>query len=66
LVAASKDLSERIARLERLLDGLENARRARGLKGGESPSDEGQSALARLVDISALLQQRVTRADWAD
>jgi hypothetical protein len=58
-----RDLPERIARLERLLDGLEDARRA-GAGGHAGPSDTpGPSPIDRLRDIAAVLQQRATVAD---
>ena len=59
----SNDLSARIARLEHLLDGLQNGRGAATAGSGDSTVDRGQSALARLLDIAALVQQRATRAD---
>ncbi len=58
-----RDLLERIARLERLLDGLEGARRP-GAGGHAAPSDApALSPIDRLRDIAAVLQQRATVAD---
>jgi hypothetical protein len=58
-----RDLPERIARLERLLDGLEGTRRA-GAGGHAGPSDApALSPIDRLRDIAAVLQQRATVAE---
>ncbi len=58
----SNDLPARIARLERLLDGLQDGRGAAARERTESPADRGPSALDRLRDVAALLQERATRA----
>jgi hypothetical protein len=59
----ARDLPGRIARLERLLDGLERARRS-GASGHGAPSETpGPSPTDRLRDIAAVLQQRATVAD---
>lgn len=58
----SDDLPERIVRLERLLDGLESARRG-GAAGGATSSTAGLSPIDRLRDIAGLLQQRVTHSE---
>ena len=59
----SADLPERIARLERLLDGLERTRRA-GAEGSTARSDAPDvSPLDQLRDIVAVLQQRSTHPE---
>lgn len=63
-MTGSGDLSARITRLEHLLDALQEGRTAGA--GGSPDSPAASSALDRIVDIVALLQQRVTRADWDD
>jgi hypothetical protein len=65
-VTLSDDLPARIARLERLLDGLENARRSvAGSRNAASATAE-PSPLSRLQDIVAVLQERATRAECDD
>ena len=58
----SNDLPARIARLERLLDGLQDGRGAAARERTEYAADRGPSALDRLRDVAALLQERATRA----
>jgi hypothetical protein len=57
------DLPARIARLERLLDGLESARRT-GTGGGAAADTAGLSATDRLRDVAAVLERRASLAEY--
>ena len=61
----SDDLPERIARLERLLDGLEDVRPGRAASGGAS-NTSGLSPIDRLRDIAGLLRERATHPECDD